>query len=316
MKFAIISDIHGNLPALDAVLEDAGENRADSYIFVGDYCLSNPYPDECITRIKALEHKYIVQGNEEKYLENLKGQDQSTWTDGQLQISYWCYKKLSPPNLDFLLSCPEQVDFTCNGIELHVGHSSEKYIEKCELWKWRSAKVAERYQGREITKAILDKDIRNSFDRDRQFQKKLEDLAEGIYIFGHSHVQWNYRSKDGKKVLLNPGSCGLPLDCVKGIPYTLLDVSKNGKITVEERRVSFDTEKHIALLMQSEQYKEANVWSRIIVKELRTNREHMTFFLRFIWKYAEKIGDERRPFVVETWEKAFALWEGDCDAKL
>ena len=85
MRFAIISDIHGNLPALNAVLADAEKNGADSYIFVGDYCLSNPYPDECITRIRELKNKYVIRGNEERYLENLVGKDQSTWTDGQMQ---------------------------------------------------------------------------------------------------------------------------------------------------------------------------------------------------------------------------------------
>lgn len=41
MRFAIVSDIHGNLPALNAVIEDAGKNSIDTFIFVGDYCLSN-----------------------------------------------------------------------------------------------------------------------------------------------------------------------------------------------------------------------------------------------------------------------------------
>ena len=44
MRFAIISDIHGNLPALDAVLEDTKNNNIDSFIFVGDYCLSMTSP--------------------------------------------------------------------------------------------------------------------------------------------------------------------------------------------------------------------------------------------------------------------------------
>ena len=43
MKYAIVSDIHGNLPALNKVIEDARKNGAESYIFVGDYCLSNPW---------------------------------------------------------------------------------------------------------------------------------------------------------------------------------------------------------------------------------------------------------------------------------
>ena len=63
MKFAIISDIHGNLPALDAVVADAKNNNVDSFIFVGDYCLSNPYPNECIQRMRDLDKKYIIRGN-------------------------------------------------------------------------------------------------------------------------------------------------------------------------------------------------------------------------------------------------------------
>lgn len=69
MRFAIVSDIHGNLPALNAVIEDAEKNNINCYIFVGDYCLSNPYPDEVISRIRNLDKKYIIRGNEEKYLE-------------------------------------------------------------------------------------------------------------------------------------------------------------------------------------------------------------------------------------------------------
>lgn len=71
MKFAIFSDIHGNLPALNAVIEDAEKQNVDSFLFLGDYCISNPYPDECIARIRSLDSKYAVRGNEEKYLENL-----------------------------------------------------------------------------------------------------------------------------------------------------------------------------------------------------------------------------------------------------
>ena len=43
MKYAIISDIHGNLPALKAVLEDAKNQNITHYLFAGDYCLSWPW---------------------------------------------------------------------------------------------------------------------------------------------------------------------------------------------------------------------------------------------------------------------------------
>lgn len=55
MEFAIISDIHGNLPALEAVIDDAGRNGVGCFIFVGDYCISNPYPG--VVRQGRGEHK-------------------------------------------------------------------------------------------------------------------------------------------------------------------------------------------------------------------------------------------------------------------
>ena len=310
MRLAIVSDVHGNLPALNAVIEDAEREGADQYIFAGDYCLSNPWPDECITRIKNLDHKYSIRGNEEVYIENLIGKDQSTWTDGQMQISYWCYQKISPENRDYMLALPSQLALAFHGVPLHISHSSADFILDSEQGEWNPAKVAERYGDRLIDPSAFRDDIHRYLEGDRQFQERFRALSDGVYIFGHTHIQWSYQSDDGKKVLINPGSCGLPLDCIdKGVPYTLLDISPEGKIEVEERRVPFSKEEYLDVFLQSEQFEKANVWSKVIVKELQTNREHLYFFLRFAEDYAQKIGDIARPFSVSTWEQAFEHWQ-------
>ncbi len=310
MKFAIVSDIHGNLPALNAIIADVEKNNIDNYIFAGDYCLSNPYPDQCISRIRNLNKKYSIRGNEESYLERLVGKDQSTWTDGQMQISYYCYRKMSPENMNYLLSLPEQMKLVFRGITLHIAHSSEAFIADCEHREWTTAKVAVRYKDKKITQEIFHADIYRYLDENQQFQGILGELENGIYIFGHSHIQWNYRTDDGKKILINPGSCGLPLDCIDaGIPYTVLDFSDRNNIVVEERRVPFDVDEYIENLRQSDQYAQANVWSKVIARELKTRREHLFFFLRFAEEYAARTGDMRRPFSVSTWEKAYEMWE-------
>lgn len=309
MRFAIISDIHGNLPALDAVLEDAKNNNVDSFIFVGDYCLSNPYPNECIQRMRDLDKKYIIRGNEEKYLENLIDKDQTMWTDGQMQISYYCYRAISTDNLDFLLSMPNTLELTFNGVNLHVAHSSAEFIDDCEHKEWSASKVAKRYANRIVTADSFRSDIHNYFEGNDRFQQIFSELEQGVYIFGHSHIQWSYKSKDGKTILINPGSCGLPLDGVIGsIPYTILDITDAGNIIVEEKRIPFDMEAYIDVLIKCDQFVEANVWSNIIIQELRTAREHLFYFLRFVEKYADQIGDKRRPFMLDTWEKAYELW--------
>lgn len=309
MRFAIISDIHGNLPALDAVLEDANNNNIDNFIFAGDYCLSNPYPNECIQRIRCLDKKHIIRGNEEKYLENLIDKDQKTWTDGQMQISYYCYRAISTDNLNFLLSMPNMLKLTYNNVDLHIAHSSEQFIADCEHKEWSTAQVAKKYMGKDVTPDSFRADIHNHFDSNDRFQQIFLELEQGVYIFGHSHIQWNYQSKNGKTILINLGSCGLPLDGIIGsIPYTILDISDAGNIIVEEKRIPFDMEEYIDVLIKSDQFVKANVWSKIIIQELRTAREHLFYFLRFVDQYADKIDDKRRPFMLDTWEKAYELW--------
>ena len=110
-------------------------------------------------------------------------------------------------------------------------------------------------------------------------------------------------------LLSNPGSCGLPLDAIKNsVPYSILTITENGDTSLEEIRVLFSMADYIEKLKKTTQYVEANVWSKVIFKELLSAREHMMFFLQFVEDYAQKIGDERRPYALETWEKAYEEW--------
>ena len=153
------------------------------------------------------------------------------------------------------------------------------------------------------------RDVRRLLQEDPGFQSALRGLAEGVYLFGHSHVQWNWQDKDRKVFLVNPGSCGLPLDLIRGsVPYTVLSVPEDGEVSIEEIRVPFDKEGYAEILRNSEQAREAGVWTKVITKEWLKAREHMTFFLEFAERYARETGDARRPFSVETWENAYEAW--------
>ena len=309
MKIAVISDIHGNLPALNAVLADAEKQGASEYIFAGDYCLSGPWPDECISVIRRIENKHIIRGNEERYLENLIGKDQSGWTDGQMQISYWCFRNISPDNLRYLMELPHTLDFTRSGVHIHVAHASAGWIGDCEMEQCGSAVLARKYAQTQITPELLSHDICSLLDQDTDFQNRLSGLEEGIYLFGHTHVQWSYKAHGRNTWLVNPGSCGLPLDGIRDtVPYTMIDIAENGTVKVEEIRVPFDKQQYAELLRTTAQFTEANIWSRVILRELLTAREHMAFFLQHAEQYARKIGDSRRPYTMDTWEKAYEDW--------
>lgn len=102
MKYAIISDVHGNWHALTAALKDAGNEGADAFLFVGDYCMCSAYVNEIVESIKALPNAYVIAGNGEGYLRNLHSRDQAAWTDGQYGGLYWCYKAITKENHAYL----------------------------------------------------------------------------------------------------------------------------------------------------------------------------------------------------------------------
>ncbi len=315
MKYAVISDIHGNHPALQAVLNDLRSQRITCCLFAGDYCISNPWPDECIDTIRAIPEKTVIRGNEEKYLENLVGRDPSQWTDGQMQVSYWCCRNVRKDNLDYLLSLPLTADLACNGIPIRMAHSSMDFMGTYPFYTWNSVTVVERTrQTGDAPEKIL-ADLAAERERDPVFLEAVSKLDQGIYIFGHSHIQWSYASEDAGVYLVNPGSCGLPLDGITdSVPYTVLEVTESGRVHIEEKRVPFDKAAYADAFMRTGQWREANVWSRVILREWTTAREHIHFFLAFAEQYAKAIGDERRPYVPETWEKAFELWDRQQDS--
>ena len=308
--FAVVSDIHGNLPALNAVLDDAKSRGINEFIFAGDYCLSGPFPDECIAALISQKNAHIVRGNEEKYLINLIGKDQDNWTDGQMQVTYWCFRQITQEHLQFLTALPHTLEFMVNGVKVHLSHDSAAWIGDCEFRLIGPDVLAKRYEGMDITLEYYRQDVHHLFSHDPGFQGMLPDLEEGIYLFGHSHVQWNRQDTDRNIFLINPGSCGLPLDFIHGsVPYTVLSISENGAVSIEEIRVPFDKQGYAKVLKNSEQYTEATVWTKVITKEWLKTHEHMTFFLEFVEQYAQKTGDTRRPFAVESWEKAYEIWD-------
>ena len=66
MTIALLYDIHGNLPALEAVLEDAGAAGAERFVLGGDYALFGPWPRESVERLRELDADWI-RGNGERW---------------------------------------------------------------------------------------------------------------------------------------------------------------------------------------------------------------------------------------------------------
>lgn len=300
MKYAIISDVHGNYPALELAMADARMQGAEEFLFVGDYCITAPWPCEVVERLRSIENARFVSGNGEKYLKLPIGDD------GQFGITYWAKKTLSEEQIDWLLALPDEVEFTEEGTKIFMVHDTQKLLKGIEYKYFSTEKTSLRYpEG--TTKDRLLADVRSDLVNDRDFQELLKTLPEGIYIFGHTHVQWFLQTD--RHLFINAGSCGEPQDCMENCAaYTLLTVTK-GQAVVEERRIPYDTEELIARVKESSQYREARVWTETIIKSWRTCREQSCRYIWHVEEYAKKLGDTVRPFTKETWDGAYDSWE-------
>lgn len=69
MKIAVLSDIHGNLTAFNAVLNDINKLDIDTFIIAGDHIVDCPQPNEVLEKIKSL-NAYVIKGNREDYILN------------------------------------------------------------------------------------------------------------------------------------------------------------------------------------------------------------------------------------------------------
>lgn len=304
MKYAIISDIHGNAPALHFALEDARRHGAEGFLFVGDYCISSPWANDVVSLIQTLPDVKAVSGNDEAHLDVPPGDD------GQYEVSRWCAGQLTPAARAFCDALPQHLSFTCEGVAIHMAHASSAFIGDAELSRFSTRMLPAHFPTHRPERAEYLAYIRSALAGDEELQHHLAAMPKGIYIFGHTHSQWY--ANFGGRWLINPGSCGLPLDCGDfGAAYTLLTI-RDGDVQVEERRIPYDAEALIDHVRRTEQYRAAYVWSEAIFSEWRTCREKVCFILQHAENYARSIGDERRPFARDTWRAAFDAWQASA----
>ncbi len=300
MKYAVISDVHGNAPALRLALEDAARQGAGGYLLAGDYCISAPWAEEVVAILRGLPNAHIIRGNDEAHLDVAPGDD------GQFAASRWCAASLSPDSKAWLDALPDTLDFTCEGVEVHMAHSSQTFVGNSLHERFRTSVLPRLYPEGPVARETLQADFRKLWERDA-FREHIHGLTPGVYVFGHNHIQtWGAFDE---RVLVNPGACGRSVDCRRPFcaAYSLLTI-EDGKISVEERRIPYDVEELIAQVKATGQYAAAPVWSEIIFSEWRTGREKVFAFLGYCEEYANRVGDPRWPFASPTWEDAYAEW--------
>jgi predicted phosphodiesterase len=171
---AILYDIHGNLPALEAVLADARAAGADRFILGGDYALFGPWPQETVEALRELDAEWL-RGNGERWTAHPGDAPQDDVVQGAIRA---CRERLGSEVCSELAVLP--FDLCRDGV---------RYVHASPVSDVRSFGP----------------------EHDDSEEEMLEGVMETRLVFGHSHLPFKRNAKAGIE-LVNPGSVGMPFD--------------------------------------------------------------------------------------------------------
>lgn len=216
MRILVISDIHANLNALEAVLEDAGS--FDAVWCLGDLVGYGPDPEECVNRIRHLPNLVCLLGNHDAAV--IGSLDQEAFNHEANLAVNWTRKQLSDSSLEYLRNLNPRVETM--GVTLSHGSPRNP------IWEY-----------------LLDLNtVTANFSF---FSTKLCLVGHThipiMYIYnGNGTVEWSVPQSDAVtpisgRVILNPGSVGQPRDRDPRAAYAMFNPED---LTWQARRVAYD----------------------------------------------------------------------------
>lgn len=301
MRIALISDIHGNMPALEKVLADAKANGVEKTVFLGDYIFDLPYSNEVVDALISTKNAESIAGNKEIRLRGLRADDEERAKLQQIGILYQTLKELTPRALAFLNALPEEKTVALEyGGRLYATHTLSNTRKSgrtpCNSSYMYAKTMREAPFTREAYLSMLDEYYNG------EMAPELTAIDARVIAYGHNHLQGHGRFKE--KWIVDPGSCGQPLDFDTRAAYTILDETKSG-IRLSERRVEYDAEALIADARTKACYKAGRVWSELVYASLRRGTDFGPEFLMIAKRIAERKGERGDVFENDTVEEAY-----------
>jgi predicted phosphodiesterase len=217
MKVAFLTDVHGNLPALEAVLAHAQAQGVDQVWNGGDYVGYGPFPEQCVQLLREIEDAAVVGNYDRKVLRVPRKMEKWRRTKHPLKALafQWAHDHLSEASLDYLARLPRQVRRWVAGVSTLLTHASLDSIKEV---------------------------LGPSTSPERW--RKLEDLSQAdVVLSGHCHRP--FMRAGSRTQFVNPGSVGRPEDGDPRAAYGLVEFS-GGACQVQLQRVSYDVERTVA----------------------------------------------------------------------
>jgi putative phosphoesterase len=230
MKFILASDLHANLPALEAFFSYLRQNGLDRepVYFLGDYVNLGPFPDETVTLLREFPGTAWLAGNHDRYIVNERALDNNAYfgnPQGALHCR-WTRNQLSAANIEWLRGLKVRHQFDAGAFHIDMVHG------------------------------------RHDSDEETLDENAIDTSRDTLYICGHTHVPRDQAV--GRSRILNPGSLGKPLDRDNRAAFGIVDIS-GSSVSFDVIRIPYDIERTVRALEERKV-----PWRAGIINSLRT----------------------------------------------
>jgi putative phosphoesterase len=215
---AVLGDIHGNIVALDAALKEIKRQKPDTILVTGDLVMNGPRPAEVVDRIRALDKDgaLVVQGNTDIAVADFDFAAAFPWMDtvpeAQRAAAEWAHEQLSDEQCEYLRRLPSERRSWNGDTMVLVCHASP---------------------GSQTNGLAADLDPAVTVERATRTDAR-------VIACGHTHVA-NVREL-GRKLIVNPGSCGYAFDGQASACWALLTFDEDSEPTAELFRPDYDAQ--------------------------------------------------------------------------
>jgi len=216
MRVAALYDIHGNLPALEAVLDEMRRSGVDRVVVGGDV-VPGPMPRECLASLWALDlpTEFIFGNGEREVLAELAGQETGNVPERYREVVRWVARELGPDDARAMASWPATVEVEIPGLgKVLFCHATPR--SDTEIFTRRSP--------------------------EKRLAPMFDAVGAAVVVCGHTHMQFDRRI--GAVRVVNAGSVGMPFGA-PGAHWLLLGPG------VEPRRTPYDRDEAAARIRRA-----------------------------------------------------------------
>ena len=283
-RLALISDVHGNYKALEAVLEYLKDHPVEGIIGLGDYVTDSPYPERTVELLHKMEKEYpcwLLRGNREEYLLNNPGNCKGWKPSSASGVLYYTLQRLTQEDLAFFASMPTE--------------------RKLELEGYPALYLCHGTPGR----------VRGNVSEEKGLLQKVMSEQPCRYLLGgHSHHQ-EIQEQQGN-TYINPGSLGLAVDGVgKKAQFAILTLvsdkeERQGCCTAELLSIDYDIDSFLEDFAESGVDALGMTLSKAVKKGLLTG---VNYFLKCIQAMETEAARTGRASVSDMPEECWKLLE-------